>query len=341
VSVTRLGPAAPLAARVRRVHAALAAGHGPSADALDVLAAALLADDLLRDEAPLIVSPDGLFSYLPFEVLPLGGRPLVEQATVSYLPTGALAVAGGPPRPRWGRLRFAGFAVSGGVAVGEGLPELRHAEGELATVAATIGGRQRLFRGSAATEAAFRAMLAGRPRVLHVAAHAVVDEGGAGRSAVLLAPSAGLDGRLRPREVARSPGGAQLVVLAACRTALPPPGEEARALATFTGSFLAAGSGAVVATLWDVDDAATAVFMKRFYRELRRGGAPAAALRAAKLQMRADPRWRNPALWSAYVLTGEAPPVVPGPWRRRLLAAASAAAAVALWVWSSRRRTER
>jgi len=51
--------------------------------------------------------------------------------------------------------------------------------------------------------------------------------------------------------------------------------------------------------------------MEQLYAQLGRGLPPDEALRQAKLRLRADPRWNHPALWSGYVLVGEAPPVAP------------------------------
>jgi CHAT domain-containing protein len=68
-----------------------------------------------------------------------------------------------------------------------------------------------------------------------------------------------------------------------------------------------AGSPRVVASLWNVNDAATAELMKRFYQEMlgpeRRP--PAAALRAAQLSMRQQARWSAPYYWAAFVIQGE------------------------------------
>jgi CHAT domain-containing protein len=67
-----------------------------------------------------------------------------------------------------------------------------------------------------------------------------------------------------------------------------------------------AGAARVVATLWKVDDAATAELMKRFYAGLfGRGLRPAAALREAQVQMFNQERWRSPYFWAAFVLQGE------------------------------------
>src|SRR5205823_3209168 len=80
--------------------------------------------------------------------------------------------------------------------------------------------------------------------------------------------------------------GARLTVVSACETAvaeiahLP---DEAFSLST---AFLAAGSAGAVATLWSIDDAATALLMTRFYEELFDGGHPARALRRAQLWLR-------------------------------------------------------
>jgi CHAT domain-containing protein len=98
---------------------------------------------------------------------------------------------------------------------------------------------------------------------------------------------------------------ADLVVLSACQTAL---GKEIRGegLVGLTRGFMYAGAPRVVASLWQIDDRATAEFMKRFYegmlgQKLR----PAAALRAAQASMSKDPRWQQPHYWAAFTLQGE------------------------------------
>jgi hypothetical protein len=67
-----------------------------------------------------------------------------------------------------------------------------------------------------------------------------------------------------------------------------------------------AGSRSVVASLWKVDDRATAVFMGHFYKALLQDKmSRAAALRYAKEQMRNDPAWSSPFFWAGFVLQGE------------------------------------
>jgi CHAT domain-containing protein len=62
----------------------------------------------------------------------------------------------------------------------------------------------------------------------------------------------------------------------------------------------------VVASLWNVDDRATAELMRRFYAGLLKDGrTPAAALRAAQVAMWREGRWRSPFYWAAFVAQGE------------------------------------
>src|SRR5689334_23930906 len=62
-------------------------------------------------------------------------------------------------------------------------------------------------------------------------------------------------------------------------------------------------------SMWEVDDAATAELMKRFYKGvLQEQLTPAAALRAAQIEMLKKSHWQSPYYWGAFVLQGE--------WRR-------------------------
>jgi CHAT domain-containing protein len=99
--------------------------------------------------------------------------------------------------------------------------------------------------------------------------------------------------------------GADLVVLSGCETAL---GREIRGegLVGLTQGFLYAGARRVVASLWRVEDRATAELMGRLYRGLLQEGLrPAAALRQAQLAIAAERRWRDPYFWAPFVLQGD------------------------------------
>jgi CHAT domain-containing protein len=93
--------------------------------------------------------------------------------------------------------------------------------------------------------------------------------------------------------------------LSACETGL---GKEIKGegLVGLVRGFMYAGAARVVASLWKVDDAATAELMGHFYRQmLKHGKPPAAALREAQVAIWRQQRWQAPYFWAAFVLQGE------------------------------------
>ena len=113
------------------------------------------------------------------------------------------------------------------------------------------------------------------------------------------------DGFLRLHEIYNLQLNADLVVLSACETGL---GKEIKGegLIGLTRGFMYAGAPRVVASLWSVDDLATAELMKLFYQRMLKDGLPAgAALRAAQLEMSGQKRWASPYFWAGFVLHGE------------------------------------
>jgi CHAT domain-containing protein len=62
-----------------------------------------------------------------------------------------------------------------------------------------------------------------------------------------------------------------------------------------------------MASLWKVDDRATAELMLSFYREMLgpRHARPADALRKAQISMWRSRNWSAPFYWSAFTIQGE------------------------------------
>jgi CHAT domain-containing protein len=113
------------------------------------------------------------------------------------------------------------------------------------------------------------------------------------------------DGFLRMHEIYNLRLPADLVVLSACQTAL---GKEIKGegLVGLTRGFMYAGAERVVASLWQVDDLATAGLMKRFYQGMLKDGLrPAEALRTAQIEMSKQKRWSAPYYWAGFVIQGE------------------------------------
>jgi CHAT domain-containing protein/tetratricopeptide (TPR) repeat protein len=147
-------------------------------------------------------------------------------------------------------------------------------------------------------------------QVVHFATHSILNERNPERSGVVLSlyDERGRfheDGFLRLGDIFGLSLPVDLVVLSACRTGL---GKEFRGegLIGLTRGFMYAGAPRVIASLWKVDDDATAELMKRFYQKmLKERMTPASALRSAQASMYAQKRWANPYNWAGFVLQGE------------------------------------
>ena len=146
-------------------------------------------------------------------------------------------------------------------------------------------------------------------RYVHFATHGLLDSERPGLSSLVLsmvdADGNPRDGFLRANDIYSLKLPADLVVLSACQTGL---GKDVKGegLIGLTRGFMYAGAARVVVSLWNVNDRATAELMTRFYeRMLKQGERPAAALRAAQVEMWRQKQWRSPYYWGAFVLQGE------------------------------------
>jgi CHAT domain-containing protein/tetratricopeptide (TPR) repeat protein len=149
----------------------------------------------------------------------------------------------------------------------------------------------------------------GKYRILHFATHGLLNSAHPELSGLVFSTvdSTGKpqDGMLRLHEIFNLSLNADLVVLSACQTAL---GKDIRGegLIGLTRGFMYAGAPRVVASLWNVEDRATAELMKRFYEGvLKRQLKPAAALREAQLALQQNKRWSSPYYWAGFVLQGD------------------------------------
>jgi CHAT domain-containing protein len=146
-------------------------------------------------------------------------------------------------------------------------------------------------------------------RVIHFATHGVVNGERPRASGIVLSlvnrRGEPVEGFLSLSEIYKLNLRAELVVLSACQTGL---GKEVRGegLVGLVRGFMYAGSPRVVASLWKVDDRATAALMRRFYEAMfRENLTPAAALRRARIELMSDERWSAPFYWAAFELQGE------------------------------------
>ena len=148
-----------------------------------------------------------------------------------------------------------------------------------------------------------------RYRIVHFATHALVNPTHPYLSGLLLSlvdeQGKPQDGFLSLNQIYNMNLTADLVVLSACQTAT---GKEVNGegIVGLTRAFMYAGAPRVVASLWKVDDAATAEIIKRFYRAmLQKGLRPVAALQAAQMEMSQTKLWSSPYYWAGFVLQGD------------------------------------
>ena len=144
--------------------------------------------------------------------------------------------------------------------------------------------------------------------MIHLATNGILNKSNPLFSFIQLETGDGQDGRLEVHEVFGLDLAADLVVLSACQTGLGsgalsdvPAGDDWVGLAR---AFLHAGAGNVVATLWPVDDWATAALMERFYGAGDVASQPARALAAAQRALLTTSATAHPFYWAGFVAVG-------------------------------------
>ncbi|MEG5123357.1 CHAT domain-containing protein, partial [Microcoleus sp. ARI1-B5] len=114
-----------------------------------------------------------------------------------------------------------------------------------------------------------------------------------------------VNGFLRLTDIFNLKLAANLVVLSACQTGMG-QNVKGEGMVGLTRGFMYAGAQRVAVSLWYVDDEGTAVLMQKFYQKMQQQKlAPAAALRAAQMEMMQQEKWRSPYYWAAFTLQGE------------------------------------
>ncbi len=246
-----------------------------------------------------LIIPDGALHRLNLETLPVAGpnpHYWVEDVELAVAPSMTLVAAAVQPRhPGSPSLLLVGAPVP--VANFDQLPQ----------AGAEIDGIQRrfpdasktVFTGAAATPAAYEKAGPGRFSMIHFAAHAEPNPESPLESAIVLSPEQG-QYLLKARDIVGSELTADLVTISACRSA----GAQVYAgegLIGLAWAFLEAGSNAVIAGLWDVNDGSSRLLMDRLYAGIAAGQTPAAALHNGKMAMlRGDPNFRKPYFWAPF-----------------------------------------
>ena len=270
----------------------------------------------------LVIVSDGILHYVPFAALPLCDRfELISVPSASTLAALRRQNASRPPASkalavladpvfRHEDPRTSSQMMASAQRDGASLARLpftrREARAILAFVPATA--RKEAFDFDASRATALGSDLA-QYRIVHFATHGFFNTEHPELSGLVLSlvdrNGKDQEGFLLTSDVFGMKLNADLVVLSGCRTAL---GREVRGegITGLSRAFLFAGASRVAASLWKVDDAATAALMTHFYRGLFVEKLPAvSALRAAQATLRRDERWSSPYYWAGFVLQGD------------------------------------
>ena len=299
-----------------------------SHDHLGIKVSVRLFEDLLKkalDQLPpetrkLVIIPDDVLFRCPFAGL---------RAAETALPVGSLfRLSIVPSAAVWAHLRTHGKTgpetsaalILANPTIGENAEEeftlraaapwreglrlapLSHADEEARTLKRISGRGTVVLSGADASEAALKNTPLEGFHIIDLVTHAVVDEQQPERSAILLAPgSEQEDGFLQVREIPDLRLDGQLVILSSCRSSSGHilGGEGAQSLAR---AFLQAGAGAVLASLWPLEDAEAATLFSDLYRQLGRGVSVAEALRRA--QASAAEGGLSSATWAGLTILG-------------------------------------
>ncbi len=310
--------------------------------------------DQIAGKRHIVIVPDGDLFYLPFEAIidpdakldgpadSLASQPYLGKTyDFSYAPSASVLVtldrirtspsSAQHPLLAFGDPVFQSTAQPSQIALstrgiyekmGVGFDRLSYSAEEVRGIIAVYGispDSDSVYVGSKATKKALLALDLSQYRTLHFATHAVMGDEvrWITQPALIFSP----DGTgapdsdvLKMSDIFNLRLNANLVVLSACETAR---GKMSRGegIVGLTSAFLFAGSRSVVASLWNVNDESTSLFMESFYTNLKNGRSKADALREARLQtMRREIKsavtgeqqsLASPFFWAPFVLIGE------------------------------------
>ena len=218
----------------------------------------------------LLIVPDGVLFDLPFAALiDASGRFLAERHVISVAPSlgtlSTIASVSGATGQSRSMLAVAATTFEGTLPNGNPLPDLPSAAREARAIAALSRGADVRTN---VTEQSFKATALDDYPVLHLATHIVADAARPDRSAIILGSGGEDDGLLQAREIYGLSLPLRLAVISGCSSGRGQvvAGEGVLGL---SHALFSAGARALVLSLWEVGDRATARLMQDFYTALR------------------------------------------------------------------------
>lgn len=288
----------------------------------------------LNDVKELIIIPDGILLYAPFEALLTGNKLknrdeyLVDKFAITYNYSSSLWYA---LKHRTSKLKakkdFVGFApiffdkneeitLRGNnfyQSQQQNLPPLPHSEKELTDIVESFNRKEKtsdIFLYNEATKENFKRN-ACNYKIIHIASHGLVNQRNIKLSGIVFSPTKHdstnvefiEDQNLYSGEMFGISLDADLVVISSCESGL---GKFIRGegMMSLTRGFLYSGARNIVFSLWKVFDKSTSLFMREFYREILNGNSFNESLRITKLKFLNESNYKAPTFWSGFILIG-------------------------------------
>lgn len=241
----------------------------------------------------LVFVPDGVLRTIPFSALHDGTSFLIQKYALAMTPGLYLT----DPRPfDREKIRFLAGGLTKSV---QGFPSLPYVAEEMDTVR-TLYQADQLLNQQFRTPLLEQELRDSRYGILHIATHGKFSTD-ADESFLLT-----FDGKLTMSKLDSLIGlfrfrqdPLELLTLSACQTAV---GDDRAALG-LAGVAIKAGARSALATLWFINDEASAALIGEFYRQLRDPAvSKAVALQRAQQKLLGDRVYEHPAYWSPFLL---------------------------------------
>ncbi len=264
-----------------------------------------------EDCTSLIVNPDGILTQLPWELIKIDGRYLIEDYDIHY--TSNLGFVFPKTKTNNQKELLAiytpNYPESNKKFVTRSAPVfLEGAQNEARLISNYFTSEiykdnlsKTLFKETAPSAS-----------LLHLAMHAEINTINSGLNRLLFDDDSDSDKNLSLEEIYGMKLSANLAVLSACNTGFGND-NDGRGMESFQRAFTFAGVPATVASLWEVPDIATKEIMVGFYENLKKGQTKADALKNAKLnyiENHNGTKLSQPYYWAGFVLYGDDSPVV-------------------------------
>jgi CHAT domain-containing protein len=279
----------------------------------------------------LIIIPDGLLAYLPFEVLTTKNNDykkinykklsyLIYQNAISYAHSANFIST--TRTKKIASKNIAAFAPSYKIDSNifenhlstrqqyrEKLFPLKGIKEEAINITDLINGDK--FLGNEANETHFK-KVANQYDILHLAMHTIVDDNNPMYSKMAFTQTNDSinDGFLNTYELYNIKLNSRMAVLSSCNSGSGKM-QRGEGVISLARGFIYSGCPSIIMTLWSVEDKSGVKLMTNFYKSLLKGKSKSEALRNSKIEFieKADQLKAHPYFWSGYVVIGNNDPL--------------------------------